>query len=1356
VKKYFFIIGILAAAFLFFPRPSYACFSGATTTYNSWSYCKQITIHHGQVSNTLGTETYTNFPVLISEASDTNLAASAQSSGNDILFVGSDDKTKLSHEIEYYASSTGQIVAWVRLPSVSTSTDTVINMYYGSSTAANQQNATSVWSSGYQLVQHLGTSGSGFSTTDSSGNGKTITNNGATATTTGQIEGGAYFNGTNAYYTFPTLTSNRTSTISAWINFPSIPDNENGAVLPRALYVESYNYNGAPYGVEESYNSNISDSNVSTSSWHLIEFVGNGTGKQDSLYIDGVQDAQALGTNLSGSYNAVGYDPNDWNNDAGNGGSATESFQGVIDEVRIASLNRSSDWIKTEYNNQNAPSSFYSIGNQFNVSGGFAATPTVIPSKHSGHITLSLTLSVGTLDTGWSSTSTVFSLSGVTGASEVTSTIVSSTAANLVLTTGSGTGTLVISDGVATTSVTVSPATLSVSPTNASIFVSTSSIVLSGVNTLWTQEATSGLFSVSGGTGASITTSAISSDNSASAVITPGSTSSTLVITDNSTGATTTLTVGYPIVSIASGSVSVGSGPLYATLVGTNLYVPNQNSNSVSVINTLTNTVTATIPVQGIPEFSTLVGTNLYVSNSGSSTVSVVNTLNNSVITTIPVGSLPTFSYLVGTNLYVNNTGGGGTVSVINTLTNTVTATVTVLGDPNLSTIVGTNIYLPTDSGVTVINTLNNSTSTILAASGLYATLAGTNLYVGSGVTSTVYVVDVNPSDASYNTVTATIPVGGTGSLIISTLVGKNLYVNNRSGIISVIDTNPADASYNTVTATIPAGGGLYASVLLGTNLYVPNSGTVTVINTLTNTVTATIPVGGSPIFAIPGGTDLYVPEGNSSVVVFDTLRNAILDVNAPVLSSFTSSSTDGTYTTGQSVNINANFGEALGASSTMTVVMNTGATVTLNNVSGTVLSGTYVVGSGDTAVPDLDVASIASAAVFSASGQDVGVSYAVPPPPQLTGFPFRNGNLGDTSNIAIKQSYFTIPLGTNPYQIGFAGNVAYVANEGSDTVSAYDTNAHQLLATIPVGGQPYGIVDNTSLKEVFVTNIASGTVSVIDANPSDVSTTYNTVPATGGGSATSTPVTIPTSTSGLEAMIQSLTVQLDTLLQEAGGSGTGTGSSSPVVSSGPITVTNTQADVACTPYLTGTIAPQGSNDPNQVLKLKQFLSQFEGATTLAMNGTYDAQTEAAVVAFQNKYQADILTFWGDTQGTGVVSITTRAKVNALVCGYEKPSLVCPYFSTYLKPGSTGSAVTKVQSFLNENDNANLPTTGAYDASTIAAVKDYQIEHAASVLTPWGLNQPTGLLLETTRKEMNRDLGCFEEPIRLPNGVVVE
>ena len=164
--------------------------SGGPAWYNySWTNRKAITVDHTKVSGNL-----TNFPMLFS-VTDANLKTVAnggsvgKADGTDILFTASDGVTKLDHELEGYSSATGQVTAWVRLPSLSSSADTVVYVYYGNAAAADQQNRTGVWDSNYKLVWHLG-NGITLSGADSTSNGANgiVYSGGASA---GKIAGGA-------------------------------------------------------------------------------------------------------------------------------------------------------------------------------------------------------------------------------------------------------------------------------------------------------------------------------------------------------------------------------------------------------------------------------------------------------------------------------------------------------------------------------------------------------------------------------------------------------------------------------------------------------------------------------------------------------------------------------------------------------------------------------------------------------------------------------------------------------------------------------------------------------------------------------------------------------------------------------------------------------------------------------------------------------------------------------------------------------------------------------------------------------------------------------------------------------------
>jgi len=137
-------------------------------------------------------------------------------------------------------------------------------------------------------------------------------------------------------------------------------------------------------------------------------------------------------------------------------------------------------------------------------------------------------------------------------------------------------------------------------------------------------------------------------------------------------------------------TVPVGDDPVGIAITpdGTRAYVANYGyygDPSASVINTATNTVTATVvPVGAGPAAMAITpdGTRAYMANE-SGTVSVINTATNTVVATVAVGAVAASVAITpdGTLAYVGN-AGDGTVSVINTATNTVVATVTVGGEP--------------------------------------------------------------------------------------------------------------------------------------------------------------------------------------------------------------------------------------------------------------------------------------------------------------------------------------------------------------------------------------------------------------------------------------------------------------------------------------------------------------------------------------------------------------------------------------------------------------------------------------------------------------------------------------------------
>jgi YVTN family beta-propeller protein len=75
------------------------------------------------------------------------------------------------------------------------------------------------------------------------------------------------------------------------------------------------------------------------------------------------------------------------------------------------------------------------------------------------------------------------------------------------------------------------------------------------------------------------------------------------------------------------------------------------------------------------------------------------------------------------------------------------------------------------------------------------------------------------------------------------------------------------------------------------------------------------------------------------------------------------------------------------------------------------------------------------------------------------------------------------VTVGTQPTGVAVAATRAYVANQGSNSVSVIDLtqNPPVVVATIPVGSQPDSAVLSANGARLYAANFGSGTVSVID-----------------------------------------------------------------------------------------------------------------------------------------------------------------------------------------------------------------------------------------------------------------------------------
>jgi len=147
-----FVVAALLALLTFFG----AVGDAAAAFPNGYTYRRLITVTAAQVSG----GPHTNFPVLVSTTL-TDLKTTANggkvtdAQGDDIIFTASDGSTQLSHEVETYVASTGQLIAWVRVPSLAATS--TIYIYYGNSAVTTFQGSVpgSVWDANFKGVWHL-------------------------------------------------------------------------------------------------------------------------------------------------------------------------------------------------------------------------------------------------------------------------------------------------------------------------------------------------------------------------------------------------------------------------------------------------------------------------------------------------------------------------------------------------------------------------------------------------------------------------------------------------------------------------------------------------------------------------------------------------------------------------------------------------------------------------------------------------------------------------------------------------------------------------------------------------------------------------------------------------------------------------------------------------------------------------------------------------------------------------------------------------------------------------------------------------------------------------------------------------
>jgi YVTN family beta-propeller protein len=325
--------------------------------------------------------------------------------------------------------------------------------------------------------------------------------------------------------------------------------------------------------------------------------------------------------------------------------------------------------------------------------------------------------------------------------------------------------------------------------------------------------------------------------------------------------AAASLATGYYQVTLAAHAANGAVIPPVALLVtvaatGQSIptaYVSNYSDNTVTPVDTRTDTAGPPIAAGSGPDGMTVAGGDLFVANNNSGDVTVIDTTTNAVIKTVPVGSVAADVAATpdGKTVWVTNFGDG-TVQPIDVATLTTGSPVTVGSQPERLAVSpdGSQLWVANQGSGTVSDvslTTDSVTHTITVGAapfGVAVTPDSGHVYVTNGGSSSVSVID-----AASASVTGTVTTGADPQYVQISPDGSVAYVAD----FGAGGVTPIALPSDTAGTFIATGSGAYA---VG---FAPGGATAWVVNTNANTVTPVTVATGTPGTSVTVGN---VPDG--------------------------------------------------------------------------------------------------------------------------------------------------------------------------------------------------------------------------------------------------------------------------------------------------------------------------------------------------------------------------------------------------------------------------------------------------------------------------------------------------------------
>jgi hypothetical protein len=316
---------------------------------------------------------HANFPVLISVTRDFLRVRSSGGEvehpmGFDIGFFADAAATQpLAHEVEVYTPQTGALVAWVKVPSLSSAT-TIFLRYGDPAITASTENRPAVWSEGYAGVWHL----TGFEDATNQNPG---TNVATAAQPAAQIGAGRTFDGGGNAVTAASSASLTDvfaagGTMEAWFFVVGTGGSQFGRLFDKdtsTLVIGLCDARvaggfivGHTFGLGAG-NWCTGTNTVPRNEWVHVAVVYNDSSSANNptVFLNGAASPVTELDSPTGAPVSDGNAPLVIGNRIGGG----RGFDGHIDEARVSRVARDAGWIATSHENQRRPDEFITIGN---------------------------------------------------------------------------------------------------------------------------------------------------------------------------------------------------------------------------------------------------------------------------------------------------------------------------------------------------------------------------------------------------------------------------------------------------------------------------------------------------------------------------------------------------------------------------------------------------------------------------------------------------------------------------------------------------------------------------------------------------------------------------------------------------------------------------------------------------------------------------------------------------------------------------------------------------------------------------------------------------------------------------------